>query len=199
MRPIETSDDVLLDAAGQVLMVHGPSGFTLARAGAAADVSAATFIKRFGSKERVFLRLSQRWAAHLDSDLDAAVADCRTPLTRLRVVALHSYHDLDHPDTAANQLATLAIDLQSDAMRGLLNEGWSHVRRHLERHATAAIAADQLVHCPPPRQLARIVLGAMEGGCLVWSVHPTGSLVSRLSSDLNALLRIWIPTERETR
>jgi hypothetical protein len=109
----------------------------------------------------------------------------------VRVVALHNYGDLDHPETAANQLAALAIDLQNDEMRGWLHVGWNHLRRHLVRHITDAISAGELATCPPPQQLARIIVAAMEGGCLVWSVHPEGSLVSRLADDLDALLDGW--------
>lgn len=194
-RPIETHDDALLDAAGRVLMTEGPSSFTLAKAADVAGVSAATLIKRFGSKERLFLRISQRWVASLDPLLEETAAAHATPLPRLRAVALHSYHDLDRPATASNQLATLAIDLQNDEMRGLLHVGWGHVRRHLARHAADAVAAGELAGCPPPEQLARIILGAMEGGCLSWSVHPEGSLVARLGDDLDALLEGWTSTK----
>lgn len=191
VRPIETGDDALLDAAGLVLMREGPSAFTLAKAADAAGVSAAMLIKRFGSKDRLFLRLSQRWVACLDPLLEEAAAAYTSPLARLRAVALRNYHDLDHEDTASNQLAALAIDLQNDEMRGWLHVGWGHVRRHLARHATDAATAGELAGCPPPQQLARIIVGAMEGGCLVWSVHPEGSLVARLADDLDALLGGW--------
>ncbi len=190
-RPIGTTDDELLDAADRVLMTEGPSSFTLGKAAQAAGVSAATYIKRFGSKERLFLRLSQRWVASLDDELTQAVQGVTSPLQRLRITALHNYHDLDNPVTASKQLAALAIDLQNDEMRGWLHVGWGHVRRHLQRHARECVAAGELVGAPPAAQLARIVMTAMEGGCLVWSVHPEGSLVARLSSDLDALLSGW--------
>lgn len=157
-----------------------------------AGVSAATLVKRFGSKQSLFLRLSQRWAASLDGHLTASAAPHASPLARFRAVALHNYHDLDNPDTASKQLVALAVDLQDDAMRALLHVGWGHVRAHLERHATDAIASGELVGCPPPDQLGRIVMGAMEGGCLAWSVHPDGSLVARLSDDLDAMLAPWV-------
>jgi AcrR family transcriptional regulator len=195
-RPIGTSDDALLDAAGHVLMTEGPSGFTLAKAAAFAGVSAATFVKRFGSKERLFLRLSQRWADSLDRGLTEATRGVDSPLRRLRVAALYNYHDLDNPETAAKQLAALAIDLQNDEMRDWLHVGWGHVRDHLERHTAAAAAAGELAGAPPPAQLARILMAAMEGGCLAWSVHPDGSLIRRLAADLDALLSGWI-TDKE--
>ena len=173
-------------------MTRGPSGFTLAKAAEQAGVSAATLVKRFGSKERLFLRLSERWAGSLDAALGDAAAAYDSPLARLRAVALHNYHDLDHPTTAAMQLAALAVDLQHGEMRNLLHQGWGHVRRHLARHAADAASANELVGAPPPEQLARIVFTAMEGGCLSWSVHPHGSLVARLGDDLDALLGAWM-------
>lgn len=196
-RPISTSDDTLLDAADRILMGEGPAGFTLAKAAASAGVSAATFINRFGSKERLFLRLSQRWVASLDEGLREATRGVDSPLQRLHVVALYDYYDLDNPLTASNQLAALAIDLQNDEMRGWLHVGWGNVRRHLERHAASATAAGELVGAPPPAQLARVVMAAMEGGCLAWSVHPEGSLVGRLATDLDALLSGWTTTGDE--
>jgi len=192
-RPLEIVDDDLLDAADSVLMREGPAAFTLAKAADAAGASAATYVKRFGSKERMHVRLSQRWVAGLDGRLRDRVRGLESPLERLRAVALHSYYDLDHPLTAHNQVAVLAVDLQSDELRGWLHVGWSHVRRHLARHARAAVDAGELVGAPPPPQLARIVAGAMEGGCIAWCVHPQGSLVARLGRDLDALLSGWRP------
>lgn len=190
-RPIETDDEHLLAAAGRVLLAEGPTSFTLARAASEAGVSAATYVKRFGTKDALYLRLSQRWAGSIDDDLVRAAEPYATPLARFRATALHSYHDLDHPETAAKQLAALAIDLQRDDMRALLDAGWGHVRRHLARHGADAIEAGELVGCPPPEQLARIVMGAMEGGALAWSVAPAGSLIDRLEADLDALLSGW--------
>ncbi len=190
-RPIETADDDLLDAAGAVLMADGPAAFTLSRAADAAGVSAATLSKRFGSKERLFLRLSQRWVASLDDELRAEAAAGESSLDRFRAVAVHSYRDLDRPATAHNQIAALAVDLQNDELRGWLHVGWEHLRRHLASHAADAIANGELIGSPPPDQLARIVAAAMEGGCIAWSVHPQGSLIRRLEDDLAALLSGW--------
>lgn len=190
-RPIESSDDQLLDAAEQILMTEGPDSFTLSRAAARAGVSAATLIKRFGSKEELLLRLSRRWVGTMDDRLREVAAARRSPLDRFRAVALHSYFDLDHAETAPVQLAALAIDLQHDERRRLLDVGWGHVRRHLARHAADAVTAGELREDVPPRQLARLVQAAMEGGALAWSVRPQGSLVRRLRADLDLILAGW--------
>jgi AcrR family transcriptional regulator len=190
-RPIETDDETLLAAADFVLMTEGPSGFTLAKAARQAGVSGPTLVKRFGSKDALLLRISQRWVDSLEDFLQAAAAPHRSPLAKLRAVALDSYRDLDHPDTASKQLAALGLDLDNDEMRELLREGWSRVQRHLERHAAASIAAGELVGSPAPKQLSRIVFAVMEGGCLAWSVQPEGSLIGRLDEDLTAVLGPW--------
>lgn len=194
-RPIETADDDLLDAADRVLMTVGPSAFTLARAAEAAGVSAATLVKRFGSKEQLFVRLSERWAASLDAELTRCARARRSALGRLRAVALHNYRDLDHVPTAHNQIAALAVDLQNAKQRELLHRGWTTVRGHLARHAADALDRRELIGAPPPAQLARIVFGTMEGGCIAWSVKPEGSLIKRLSEDLSALLAPWTVIE----
>ncbi len=196
-RPIETDDEDLLAAADSVLMTQGPSAFTLAKAADVAGVSAATFIKRFGSKQQLFLRLSQRWVESLERLLSREAESLSSPLDRLRAVALHNYHDLDHPATAHNQIAALAVDLQNHELRERLHVGWGHVRRHLTHHAEEAIAAGELAGCPPPPQLARVIAGAMEGGCIAWSVHPEGSLIDRLADDLTALLSGWTTPQHE--
>ena len=194
-RPIETEDHELLAAAWETLRTEGPSGFTLAKAAALAGVSAATMIKRFGSKQALLVRLSEHWVDCQDEVLTAAAAPHGSPLARLRAVALHPYRDLDDPEHAPMQLAALAIDLQHDHMRLLLHRGWGHSRRHLALHAADAIAAGQLRNCPPPSQVARLVAAAMEGDCLAWSVHPEGSLLDRLSEDLDVLLAAWTPAQ----
>ncbi|NHA69798.1 TetR/AcrR family transcriptional regulator [Phycicoccus flavus] len=187
-RPRTVTDEQLLDAAARVLMAGGPDRFTLAAAAAEAGVSAATFVGRFGSKEAIPLLLSRRWVAGLDAELAGCVAGTESPLQRLREVALQSYRDLDHPDTAANQLAVLAVDLQRADLRELLDSGWGIVRRHLARHAAAATTAGELHGAPAPERLARVVAAAMEGGCLSWSVRPDGPLVDRLAADLDTIL-----------
>jgi AcrR family transcriptional regulator len=198
-RPIETPDEYLLEAAGRVLMTGGPAAFTLAKAAESAGVSAATLIKRFGSKQALFLRLSQRWFDSLDDFLHDHAVALVSPLAKFRAVALANYHDLDNPATASNQLAALAVDLQDHEMRVLLDAGWRVVRRHLERHAADAVSVGELAGCPPPHQVARLVFGAMEGGCLSWSVRPEGSLVARLSEDLDALLATWTGDRKESK
>jgi AcrR family transcriptional regulator len=66
-------DEQLLAAAQRLLHEVGPAEFTLARAAALGGVSAATLIKRFGSKRQPFLALNRRWVDSIGHGLAAAV------------------------------------------------------------------------------------------------------------------------------
>jgi AcrR family transcriptional regulator len=187
-RPRVIDDERLLAAAQKLLYEVGPGAFTLQRVAERAGVSAATLIKRFGSKQQLFLALNRRWVDSILPGLQAAEADCASPLARLRAAALWGFDDLDSPANTANQLATLALDLQDDAMRELLAEGWLTFEDHLAELAADAIAAGQLGSRRPAEQVARILLAAAEGTRITWCVRPLGSLVARAQADIDVVL-----------
>ena len=187
-RPRVIDDERLLAAAQQVLFEVGPAVFTLQRAAERAQVSAATLIKRFGSKQELFRALDRRWVASIEPGLAAAAAGGGTPLARLRAAVLWGFDDLDSPGNTANELATLALDLQDDVMRELLSEGWQIMAEQLTALAADAIAAGELDGRYSAEQVARILLAAAEGTRITWCVRPVGSLVARAEADLNTLL-----------
>ena len=187
-RPRVIDDERLLAAAHEVLYEVGPATFTLQRAAERAGVSAATFIKRFGSKQELFLALNRRWVDSLLPTFAAAEAGRQTPLARLRAAALCGFDDLDSPGNTANELATLALDLQDEQMSELLARGWLIVEEHLRELAAEAIAAGEFGPDYTAEQIARILLATCEGTRLTWCVRPVGSLVSRAEADIDAVL-----------
>jgi AcrR family transcriptional regulator len=195
-RPRGIDDERLLSAAQALLFEVGPAAFTLQKSARRAGVSAATLIKRFGSKQELLLALNRRWAASIEPGMTAAAEGHDTPLGRLRAAALWGYADLDSPANAASQLAALALDLQDEKMRELLAAGWGTAQDYLTRLAQEAIDAGELTGQPPAGHAARILLAAGEGACLAWSVAPSGSLVSRVEADLDAILAAWSARDR---
>jgi AcrR family transcriptional regulator len=195
-RPRVIDDERLLAAAQKLLYEIGPAAFTLQRVAERAGVSAATLIKRFGSKQQLFLALNRRWVDSIIPGLEAAEAGSRTPLARLRAAALWGFDDLDSPANTANELATLALDLQDDAMRELLAEGWRIFEQHLAELADGAIDAGELGQDHPAEQVARILLATCEGTRITWCVRPVGSLVARARADVDAVLAALAATGR---
>lgn len=187
-RPRVADDEQLLSAAQAVLYELGPAEFTLERAAARGGVSAATLIKRFGSKRQLFLALNRRWVDSIGPGLAAATAGRQTPLARLRAAATFGFGDLDSPPDTANQLATLALDLQDAMMQELLAEGWRIVTDRLTELAREAIEAGELPGDVPAEQVARILFAAAEGIRLTWCVRPSGSLVAQAETDLGTII-----------
>jgi AcrR family transcriptional regulator len=191
VRPRGISDEQLLAAAQELLYEVGPAAFTLEKAASRAGVSAATLIKRFGSKRQLLLALNRRWAASIAPGVAAATEGQRTALGRLRAAALWGFEDLDSPANAITQLAALALDFQDEQMRELLVAGWREMEGHLTRLAREAIAAGELSGHPPAEQVARILRAAADGASVEWSVAPAGSLMARLEADIDAILASW--------
>lgn len=189
-RPRTITDDDLLSAAAAVLAEVGPSRFTLAKAATRAGVAPATYIKRFGSKQGLFLALNQRWVNTVAAEIDAAAATT-TGVDRIRVAAMWGVAEMDVPEHAANMLATLALDLQHAAMTALLDQGWRTWRARLSAYLAETITAGQLPHAPAPPIAAQMLFAVVEGTRLAWCVRPEGSLEHRVKQLLDELISTW--------
>ncbi len=187
-RPRVVQDERLLAAAEELILESGPAAFTLARAAERAGVSAATFIKRFGSKRDVWLALNRRWVASIGPGLDTAVEGHDTALARLRAAALWGFDDMDRPAQAHHQLAALALDLQDTGLRDLLDEGWLMVRQRLAALAAEAVAEGQLPQGLSPTRVAWVLFTVGEGTRIAWSVRPEGSLCRQAAQAIDLIL-----------
>lgn len=194
-RPRHIDDDRLLAAAGAVLAERGQSGFTLERAAQRAAVSAATYIKRFGSKRALFVELNRRWLDSIDTELPAVAAVGDSPVARLRAAALWGIDDMDDAGATGRQLAALARDLQDDELRGQLASGFGRIRAVVETMVVQAVSAGELPNAPGSAQAAEMLTALVEGTKITWSVDPQGSLSARAQRDVDALLAGWSATE----
>ena len=181
-RPRTVDDELLLDAAQQVMFETGPARFTLERAAVRAGVSAATYVKRFGSKRELLLALNRRWIASIETGLATAVAGHRTAFARLRAAALWGFDDLDSPATAANQLAALAQD------RDVPSDAITAVRQQREESAvrlgSGIMASLRLQPRVPARFLGRLLLRHLDGLAIAGARQPFAS--TELEAELDA-------------
>lgn len=183
-------EDRLLDAAAEVLAEVGPGTFTLARAARRAGASAATYVKRFGSKHEIFVALNRRWAQTVIAGMDAATA-ALDGVDRVREAVLWGVAELDVAAQAANNLATFALDLTHPDMRALLDEGWTAQRQRLTELLTDARRDGHLLGAPAPDQAARMLIALVDGTRIAWCIHPEGSLERRARDHIDALLDAW--------
>ena len=182
--------DRLLDAAVRELAEVGPAAFTLAGAAYRAGASAATYIKRFGSRHGVFLALNRRWADGVIIGIESAVATCHG-IDRVREAVLWGVPEMDVAAHAANNLAVFALDLTHSDMRAILGEGWMAQHQKVTELLTEVMSDGLLATAPEPDQAARMLIALVEGTRIAWCVHPEGSLERLIRSHVDALLGTW--------
>lgn len=189
-RPRTIEDAKLLTGAAETLAEVGPSRFTLAKAAARAGVAPATYVKRFGTKQGVFLALNRSWVATIGPGIDAAAAN-GSRLDRIRAAALWGVAEMDVAEHARNMLATLAMDLQHPDMTDQLAQGWATWRERIAAYVADAVEAGDLTDAPTPEVAARMVFAVVEGTRIAWCVQPDGSLEHRAAQLVDELISRW--------
>ncbi len=189
-RPRILDEDRLLDAAAEVLAEVGPADFTLARAADRVGASAATYVKRFGSKHGVLVALNRRWVDTVASGLHTRAARFHG-VNRVREALLWGVAPMDAPANAANLLATFALDLTHADLRALLDQGWAAQHRGIAELVAEVVREGELPGAPEPDAAAHMLLAIVEGTRIAWCVRPEGSLERRTRQHVDALLDAW--------
>ena len=189
-RPRVLNWDRLLDAAAQELAEVGPASFTLAGAADRAGASAATYIKRFGSRHGVFMALNRRWADSVSAGIDSAVTT-HQGIDRVREAVLWGVPEMDVSAHAVNNLAVFALDLTHADLRAILHEGWTAQHQKITALLTEVRRDGLLAAAPEPDRAARMLISLVEGTRIAWCVHPEGSLENLIRSHVDALLDAW--------
>ncbi|TCO64751.1 TetR/AcrR family transcriptional regulator [Actinocrispum wychmicini] len=175
-RPRTITDDRLLAALAQVINDKGP-GFTIADVAARAGVSVGTVAQRFGSKHGLLKALSQAAITRAVDVVRAAAPGG----PRAALVAF--FGDLDDPAAASRNIGQFAVDLADPELRTLL----------AELFATLVAELTPLLHDLPgaPPHAARLLVSLANGTAVDWSIRPRGSLVDRLTTDIDTVLDGW--------
>ncbi|KZB84985.1 TetR/AcrR family transcriptional regulator [Amycolatopsis regifaucium] len=186
-RPRTITDERLLKAAETVIGMVGP-GFTLAQVAAEAGVAVGSVAQRFGSKNgllQALSRLNTRTVVERMRDC-GELAD---PVEGLRAAIVVVYEGLGTPETAANHLGQLGVDIGDPELRALLGEHFTAVEAELRR--LMRVAARDLPGAPGVVRAARVLLGVTNGAALDWSIRPKGRFVDRVGQDVDAVLTAW--------
>ena len=155
------SEEGVLDAAGEVLGKVGPSGLTLAAVGAAAGLSPATLVQRYGTREALVRAALLRMWDRVDEA--TARADARHPLTvegavRL-LVSLSGRHSGSDVDDMAQGLLLLREDFRDPALRARGVSWGAALTKALGRRLSGDPARAEM--------LGRLMASQWQG-CLIW-------------------------------
>ena len=155
------SEEEVLDAAGEVLGKVGPSGLTLAAVGAAAGLSPATLVQRYGTREALVRAALLRMWDRLDEA--TARADARHPLTAEGavglLVSLSGRYSGASDDEMAQGLLLLREDFRDPSLRAR-GVAWGD--------ALAKALGRRLSGDPARAEMLGRLMASQWQGCLIW-------------------------------
>ena len=186
-RPRSVSDEQVFAAAMRLMSRLPPSELTLAAIGAEAGLTAGALVQRFGSKRGLMLALAGSSVEFVDACF-ARIRDANpAPLAALRVAATHMASMVESPESLANHLAFLQIDLSDPDFHALALDNHLRIEAGYRALLDDAVAAGELAPCDTAR-LARAV-GAVAGGSLIgWAITRGGDVVTHVREDVDTLL-----------
>jgi AcrR family transcriptional regulator len=187
-RPRETSDAEILAAAARVMQRRSPVELTLADVAKEAGIHPATIIQRFGTKRELLLANCKAWTADVAGQFAVARAKYGSPLKTVTGMFAECSSFAATPESMANALAYLQIDLADPEFHAVLLTQYATTRDETRKLLDAAVAARELKPCDTA-ELARLVQQVNGGAMLDWAVFRKGSLASLLRASLETLLR----------
>jgi AcrR family transcriptional regulator len=186
-RPRETSDAEILAATARVMRRRSPADLTLADVAREAGVVPATLIQRFGTKRGLLLAAVKTAPASMPEQFASARAKHKSPLKALVELFVECSGFASTPESMANGLAYLQIDLTDPQFRAVTLAQFRAVREETKKLLDEAMAAREIVKCDTAR-LARLIQQVNGGSMLDWAVFREGTLAAWIRRDLEALL-----------
>jgi AcrR family transcriptional regulator len=186
-RPRETSDAEILAAAARVMQRRSPVDLTLADVAKEAGVVPATIIQRFGTKRELLLAICKTYTAEVAGQFAVARAQYGSPLKTISELFVQCSSFAATPESMANGLAYLQIDLADPEFHAVLLKQSMSVRDETKQLLDDAVTAHELKPCNTA-ELARLVQQVNSGAMLDWAVYRKGSLAVCIRGSLEALL-----------
>lgn len=194
-RPRIVPDADVLEATARVIGRVGPTRFTLADVAADVGLAPATLVQRFGSKRGLMLALAGSAVDFVDAGFARIRAEHPSPLDALRVAATHMARTVESPESLANHLAFLQIDLSDPDFRGLALANHARVEAGYRALLDDAVAAGEVVPCDTAR-VARAVSAVAGGSLIAWAIVRAGDVADFVRDDLDTLLAPFVARRR---
>ena len=187
-RPRGIDDAAILRATVDVIGRVGPVGLTLAAVASEVGLVPGTLVQRFGSKRGLLLALAERAANDADALLGRVRAEHAAALAALAALIVAPAGSMATPETFANHLAFLCIDLTDPEFRPFALAVHQAQRRAVAALLAQALLAGDLRPGTNVAALARSVQAIASGAGLIWALDRQGSLERRLRQALDSVL-----------
>ncbi|TDE29519.1 TetR/AcrR family transcriptional regulator [Actinomadura sp. 6K520] len=193
-RPRGVDDAAILRAATEVIGRVGPAKLTLATVADEVGLVPGTLIQRFGSKRGLLLALAAR-SAHLPETLHERVRERHdSPLGALLAFAVESMSDVATPQSYANHLAFLCMDLTDPEFHEHALAVHRAQGRVIGTLLDEAVSAGELATLTDTAGVAGSIQTAIAGAGLTWALDRRGTLAERLEREIRTVLAPLRPT-----
>lgn len=186
-RPRAIRDEDLLAAAARVVDRVGPTRFTLAEVAREAGVSAPLLLQRFGTKRGLLLALVSRSPAEVEASFARARSQHVSPLDALVAAIVEPASEIKTPQSVANGLAFLQLDLTDDEFNAHTRAYFRAFREAAQRQLDEAARQGELRRVDAPA-LARALEATYQGAMVSWAIHREGSCADAVRREVLALL-----------
>lgn len=170
------SDEVVLQAALEVMFRKGIAEFTLADVSKVCGMAPATLVQRFGGKHELIVR-----AIAQDNEAFARkLQDLPETQGAAGVIAIFRLltPDIEEAGDLADQLLWLRLDIRDPDLNALARERFAVLR--------AAVAARMSNSRFPAQGLARLIEAQWQGAMNQWALNPEGRLTDYVANSLIA-------------
>ena len=147
----------------------------------------ATIIQRFGTKRELLLANCKAWTADVAGQFAVAHAKYGSPLKTLIELSVECSGFAATPESMANHLAYLQIDLTDPEFHAILLTQYVTTRDETRKLLDDAVTARELKPCDTA-DLARLVQQVNGGAMLDWAVYRKGPLAAWIRRSLQVLL-----------
>ena len=187
-RPRGIDDAAILRATVDVIGRVGPVGLTLAAVADEVGLVPGTLAQRFGSKRGLLLALAEQAAEDADALPGRARAEHDSALAALAALIVTPMATMATPETFANHLAFLCIDLTDPEFRAPALAIHQAQGRAVEALLTESLLAGDLRPETDVAALGGSVQAIAAGAGLLWALDRQGSLEQRLRQALDRVL-----------
>jgi len=187
-RPRRIDDAVILQRAVEVIGRVGPAKLTLAAVAAEVGIVPATLIQRFGSKHGLLVAVAKQSAQSTGTAVERLRERHPAPLPALEALAVESMSPMTTPETFANHLAFLCMDLTDPQLHEHALVIYKAQRAAIRSLLNEAVARADLRAGTDTAVLAGSIQAVIAGAGLSWALDRQGTLPQRLRRELRALL-----------
>lgn len=196
-RPRGVEDAVILRAAADVIGRVGPVGLTLAVVAREVGLVPGTLVQRFGSKRGLLLALAAQSAKDAELRPGRVREEHETALEALAELIVEPMGSVATPETFANHLAFLCIDLTDPEFRRHALSIHRAQGRAVEELLQEALVDGELREGTDVAALAASVQAVASGTGLTWALDRRGALAQRLRQELDNLLSPHRPSRHD--